>query len=145
MAAGTSSRFVVVLVCVESSINALSTLRSPVRQPVQRVPIIALLWPSADQHVPNIRDQQSSVMYCATQCETAAMSAAASYIGSATAASLVKGFTSSHYDYVTPLFLSPLSVSLSCALLFFHPLSFSSHCEPSAEWSSGCGRRSGGS
>ena len=60
---------------------------------------------------------------------------AACLVSSTIAASLVKGFTSSHYDSVTPLFLLPLSVSLSSVLLFSRPPPFSSHCEPSAEWS----------
>ena len=64
-------------------------------------------------------------------------------VSSAIAASLVKGFTSSHYDSVTPLLPSPPSVSLSCVFLFSHPPPFSSHCEPSAEWSGRCGGQRG--
>lgn len=70
---------------------------------------------------------------------------AATLSSSAIAASLVKGFSSSHYDSVTPLLLlPPLPVSLSCVLLFSHPPPFSSHREPSVEWSGGCGGQSGG-
>ena len=73
---------------------------------------------------------RQSLVVLPTQREAAAMSAATHVSRWCTAASLVKGFTSSHYDSVTPL-LPPLCLSLSCVLLFSHPPPFSSYCEPS--------------